>query len=291
MIRLSCKRRGVATVIGAVFFVMIMFMVVGSVIVDSMRRQAIYDQVSMEMSELDRIRDAEEMRAFGNYTVYPTSVSVVATLYNKGPTPINVITILVEDKTKNVYGIKSVAKPIPQAGIASINETIVVDKPTAKLLSSDDAIAVFFITSLGNKVLMEPEYLAIAPPDILEILGPVVSKKGSFAPSVIKKGTTTTWRLNVTNYAKTDITLRRVRADGGTSGLMVVKIDAPGTGGSIPLDADYLLKRGEMTTIYFKGTAPTVAGTYAVFVILLGEYADGKLYSQNIPFEVLVITA
>ena len=147
----SRRSKGMSTVVGAVFMILIIFTVSTSYVVMSMKRSAEYNQEAMERYRQEAERLNEEIEATnGDYTVLSASkINVEAMLENVGSVATEIVSLWVFDNTTQAYACNSTLESLdlnlnPGNSVqASINVTIPNIDDTHEFHS-------WLITSRGN---------------------------------------------------------------------------------------------------------------------------------------------
>lgn len=162
MKKLNRNSKGISSVIGTIFMVLLVLTMVSSVFLWTLYQNTVYNQAvrGQNQQELD-VRN-ENVIAKGNYTVISGSkVSVTVNLTNAGPVMAQIVNLWVFDSSKQTYGFNNtfagwtnmtlkagqVIKFLPNNGIlVTMN---------GGSTSAFDSFSIWFVTARGNSVPLE----------------------------------------------------------------------------------------------------------------------------------------
>lgn len=156
MVRMNNK--GVSTVIGTVFLILIIFMVSTNVLLWTFSQNAQYTQAAKDVNQEETDRHNENVVATdGNYSVSGNEVTVEATL-NAGSVAAQIVSLWVFDTTIQKYGFNDTIVSLNlnlnpgQTLYLRGSNAIIVSLPGA---GSADNFNSWFVTARGNMVAIE----------------------------------------------------------------------------------------------------------------------------------------
>lgn len=305
--------KGISTVIGTIFLVLIVLMVGTNVLLWSLMQNSLYNQTVQDLRQTETDRFSERIATSrANFTVPETgTVQVDLTVSNEGPVSAQIITAwvvwTVEEET--TYGFNDTLNINLNPG-QSFPLTVTVATPNA---SSTGAFSGWLVTARGNLVSLEKEKMVVHSQVALGI-GSVMMDFDRFKHYIFhsKNQSLTPWDEGIINFtipSKQDlvfgvllsnydqyhrtITLRErsllwiyfEKAPGQRATWPITKVTSNGT--KMPF-SPISLAYGESKWIFF-GEATPLSGAGAVNLILLGNI-DGQDYGQNIPFVSIYVT-
>jgi hypothetical protein len=285
---------------------MIVLLITTDVFMWSVSKHIEYNQVVERCFQMDTDKMSEYVIALGNYSVSPPSVTVEANLTNRGSVPARIVTLWVVDTTKNLYGIKTgLSISLNPGDVVEVEETVEVGSS----IEISDSYHMWFVTERGNNVVLGESIVELARraaisdaaviaeeaafTNVVYALGPIVLEHGSLEWKSLDDGTTGTyeieagkrdvvWSIRVTNYGEQSVTIST------KSAFIGLCAEVPGQSTSWFLSQNYTLPVEETVTIEFDGVVdvPAQTGIYSIIVALYGNFEDGTLYGQSIPFEI-----
>lgn len=150
------RSKGLSTVVGTVFLILIIFMVTTNVLLWSFLKNAQYNQAVMERNEEEAHRSTEKI-SFSNvtYDVEVTKVLVEVKVTNEGPVPVQITTLWVLDTIIRKYGYNDAVNINLKAG-----DTLDFTGSNALTVTMEhsgvpDAFTSWFVTARGNLVPLE----------------------------------------------------------------------------------------------------------------------------------------
>jgi hypothetical protein len=275
--------RGISTVVGTIFLVLVVFVICTNVFLWTMIQNTRYNQAVKESHQMDANRFNERVViSRGAYSVAGDRVRVDATLSNEGPVPVQVITLWVVDATINNYGFKNGLNINLNAG----DSRTVSGEMTIPGTESNHRFNIWYVTARGNLVsFVKERYVTIS--NMTSVMGPVllnyqslrwISETGNSGTWEIPKNEKIKeWFLSLTNYGDEDITL-------STSSMF--RLEAGAESNQWYLKEKYTLAVGQEVTITFVSKTPSSmsVGTYPTTITLVGKYASDQPYGQMFSF-------
>ena len=153
--------KGVSSVIGAVFLILVIFMITTNVLLWSFSKSAQYNQALMERNEEEANRNAEKIAVSDlNYTAEDGLVHLQGVVTNESPVPVQITTLWVLDKTTQKHGFNDLVDINLKAGdsfnfTGSQALTVAVDGLVGD--NSTNAFTSWFVTARGNLIPLEEE--------------------------------------------------------------------------------------------------------------------------------------
>ena len=156
------RSKGVSTVIGTVFLMLIIFMVSTNVLLWTFSQNTQYNQAVMEKNEEEAQRSTEEIAVSDiSYNAEVGLVHVEAKVTNEGPVPVQITTLWVLDNDIRKYGYSDTVNINLKAGdtfdfTGSNALTVAVENsgPLGEFTS-------WFVTARGNLIPLEDKYATI----------------------------------------------------------------------------------------------------------------------------------
>ncbi|UCG45627.1 MAG: hypothetical protein JSV58_02270 [Candidatus Bathyarchaeota archaeon] len=306
------RSKGVSTVIGTIFLILIVLMVSTNVILWTFSQDAQYTQAVQEENQKNIDRMGENVIATGaNYSVSGNEVNVVATLTNAGSIGARIINIWVfdTDLTNQRYTNKSLDINLNPGDVRNLvrDNSITV---TLQGAHENHTFVSWFVTARGNTVPLESledyvlaelaqgigsismdfptfRYYEVGPGDVL---GPQQYR------FTIPGTSETVFGIYLTNLDK-----RRQNINLTAHSCVWLIIPGSATSSSWPIcnvednhlvEFDYLLlEYGKRTLVYFGGNSPAnLKNNIAAVNILLYGTIGSTDYGQNLPFIALYVS-
>ncbi len=155
------RSKGVSTVIGTVFLILIIFMITTNVLLWSFLKNAEYNRAVMERNEEEATRSTEKIAVSDvSYNAEDGLVRVEGIVTNEGPVPVQIKTLWVLDETTQKHGYNDIVGINLKAGdtlnfTGSEALTVAIDDLDD---NSSDAFTAWFVTARGNLVPLEEEH-------------------------------------------------------------------------------------------------------------------------------------
>ncbi|MFQ6064035.1 MAG: ExbD/TolR family protein [Candidatus Bathyarchaeia archaeon] len=152
--------KGVSTVVGTVFLMLIIFMVSTNVLLWTFSQNAEYNEEVMARNEEEAERRSENVvSSDGEYSVDGDKVTVETTLMNEGSVAAQIVNLWVSDTTTQTYGYNETIRSLNLNLNPGDNRTVsaVVTVPGA---SESDTFNSWFLTARGNTVPVEEDLVA-----------------------------------------------------------------------------------------------------------------------------------
>lgn len=154
------RSKGVSTVIGTVFLILIIFMITTNVLLWSFLKNAEYNRAVMERNEDEAQRSTEKIAVSDvSYNAEDGSVWVEGIVTNEGPVPVQIKTLWVLDKTTQKHGYNDMVDINLKTG-----DTLNFTESKALTVAieglddnSSDAFTSWFVTARGNLMPLEEE--------------------------------------------------------------------------------------------------------------------------------------
>jgi len=153
------RSKGVSTVIGTVFLILIIFMVSTNVLLWTFSQNAEYSQAVMEKNEEEAQRSTENIAVSDiSYNAEVGQVHVEAKVTNEGPVPVQITTLWVLDNAIQKYGYNDAVSINLKAGdtfdfTGSNALTVAIENS-----GLPDELTSWFITARGNLIPLEEKY-------------------------------------------------------------------------------------------------------------------------------------
>ncbi|MFQ6064037.1 MAG: hypothetical protein ACE5L6_01040 [Candidatus Bathyarchaeia archaeon] len=155
------RSKGVSTVIGTVFLILIIFMVTTNVLLWTFSKNAQYNRAVMERNEEEAHRSSEKIAVSDvSYSVEDSQVHVEAEVTNDGPVPVQITTLWVLDKLTQKHGYNDMVDINLKSG-----DTLNFTEPNALVVAIEglghnfsDAFTSWFVTARGNLIPLEEEH-------------------------------------------------------------------------------------------------------------------------------------
>jgi len=150
------RSKGVSTVIGTVFLILIIFMVTTNVLLWTFSKNAQYNRAVMERNEEEAQRSTEKI-ALSNvsYSVEDGHVHIEVKVTNDGPFPVQITTVWVLDKTIRKYGYNNLLNINLKAGDTLDFTGSNALKVAIEGTSSFNEFTSWFVTARGNLIPLE----------------------------------------------------------------------------------------------------------------------------------------
>jgi FlaG/FlaF family flagellin (archaellin) len=311
LIRFNRCSKGVSTVIGTIFLVLIALTVATNIFLWSFTQNASYNQTVKELNQMDADQSSERVVAYNTvYSISQDEVEVNTTMAAQGPRSAQIITVWVTWTSGNdiKYGYATVNINVTSG--EHITQTINVTVPGA--LPGEGVCNGWLVTARGNSVPLEQrkaEDITIA--EVAEGIGSIAMNFTNFkyfevvdgilqdypvgnSAFELETGKDIVLAVHLTNFDRDYRTI----VLSSRSLLWAYFPKAPGNPGKWPITAvnettgavvpysDITLASMESKWIYFGPTAISANpkdSSGAVNLILLGTI-NGFDYGQNIPF-------
>ncbi|MFQ6065155.1 MAG: hypothetical protein ACE5L6_06740 [Candidatus Bathyarchaeia archaeon] len=145
--------RGVSTIIGTVFLMLIIFMVASNVLLWTFSQNAEYNEVVMARSqeEADR-RDERVVASNGSYSVDGDKVTVEAELTNSGALASHVINLWVLDTTEQRYNNTGMSTSLRPGESETVSVVVTIPET-----DESHTFNSWFVTARGNTIPLEEE--------------------------------------------------------------------------------------------------------------------------------------
>lgn len=316
IIRFRRCSKGVSTVIGTIFLVLIALTVATNVFLWTLTQNANYNQAVKESSQMDADLSSERIVAYNTvYSVSLGNVEVTTTMTAQGPLSAQIITVWVTwtDGSDIKYGSTTVDFTLTPGD--TITKTITVTVPGA--LAVGGVCNGWLVTARGNRVPLELKKVEeIIVANVAEGIGSISMNFTNFkyfevvggilqnypqgnSAFELESGKDVVLGVYLTNYDKTNrsITLSSrsmlwayfPKAPGNPGKWDITNINQT-TGAIVVPYSDVTLAHMESKWIYFgPGTVQVKDASGAVNLILLGTI-DSHQYGQNIPFVSIYVT-
>ena len=170
------RSKGVSTVIGTVFLMLIIFMVSTNVLLWTFSQNAIYTQAVKDENQKFADRRNENVVALGgNYSVLGSEVTVKVILRNAGSVAVQIINLWVFDTTIQKYN--NTVTPLNLNPGDNRPESVVVTIPGA---GQNDTFTSWFVTARGNTVPLEKEQGGVIVAQLAQGIGSVAMEFYTF---------------------------------------------------------------------------------------------------------------
>lgn len=157
--RFLTDRKGLHTVVGAIFFVLIVLTFATGTFLWTLTQNISYNQGVLESNRIDQDRLIEKIKVDAcNYTVLSNNmVQVNTTLINEGPVATQFVNLWVYDSTMETYGFNDTIDETLSVNLKPGEEkrlvaTVVVDKA-----NNYHTFSSWFITARGNLIPLEAQ--------------------------------------------------------------------------------------------------------------------------------------
>lgn len=317
------RSKGVSTVIGTVFLMLIIFMVSTNVLLWTFSQNAQYTQEVKAVNQEEADRRSESIVATdGDYSVSGNEVTVEVMLTNAGSVAVQIINLWVFDTSIQTYNYTSLNLNLNPGSVADLTgeDAIVVTVGGAK--PAHDFIS-WFVTARGNTIALEREELEdVIVAQVAQGIGYLAMDFDTFryfeyasadtlkdypdgsGSYLVPTAKTLVFRIKLTNFdpsgGNRSLTLNShsllwmyYPAVGKQVYWYIVNVNASGT--IQPTYSDIVVGFAETVFVYFAsgndGTfsgvndqkKPGTVGPAAINLLLLGEIGP-DYYGQNIPF-------
>jgi len=151
------RSKGVSTVIGTVFLMLIIFMVSTNVLLWTFSQNALYTQAEKDVNqeEVDR-RNEKIVATDGDYSVSGNDVTVEATLTNAGSVAVQIINLWVFATPIQTYNCISLNLSLNPGNVTELTGSNAILVPVDRADSADDFVS-WFVTRRGNTIPLEKE--------------------------------------------------------------------------------------------------------------------------------------
>ena len=310
MIRFRRSSKGVSTVIGTIFLVLIALTVATNVFLWTFTQNAAYNQAVKERSQMDADLSSERVVAYNTeYSVSTGNVEVTTTMTAQGPLSAQIITVWVTCKVGNDIKYGSETVNINLTSGDTITQPITVTVPGALAVASE--FNGWLVTARGNRVPLElkkVEEIRIADVSLgigaismnfsnfkyFEVVGGILQNYPNGTSAFeLETGKDLVLAVYLTNY---DLLNRSIilssrsllwayfpTSPGNNGEWYITNVNA--TTGAIVSYSDITLAYGQSKWIFFgkERLQPPGGIAGAVNLILLGTIGSEE-YGQNIPF-------
>ncbi len=176
------RSKGVSTVIGTVFLMLIIFMVATNVILWTFLKNAEYNQAVIERNEEEANRNTEKIAVRDvDYDAEDGQVRVEGSVTNEGPVPVQITTLWVLDEISRKHGYNDMVDINLKTGDTfnfTESEALIVAVEGLEDNSSN-AFTSWFVTARGNLIPLEEEHKWI------QYNYTIINGTGSSTPKVI----------------------------------------------------------------------------------------------------------
>jgi hypothetical protein len=151
----------VSSVIGAVFLILVIFMITTNVLLWSFSKSAQYNQALMERNEDEANRSAEKIAVSDlSYSIEGGQVHLEGIVTNESPIPVQITTLWVLDKTTQKHGFNDMVDINLKAGdsfnfTGSMALTVAVEDLVDD--NASNTLTSWFVTARGNLIPLEEE--------------------------------------------------------------------------------------------------------------------------------------
>ena len=151
------RSKGVSTVIGTVFLILIIFMVSTNVLLWTFSQNALYTQAEKDVNQDEADRRNENVVATdGNYSVSVNQVTVEVTLTNTGAVAVQIINLWVFDTSIQTYNYTSLNLNLNPGNVTDLTGENAIMVTIDGADSAHDFIS-WFVTARGNTIPLEEE--------------------------------------------------------------------------------------------------------------------------------------
>lgn len=156
------RSKGVSTVVGTVFLMLIIFMVSANVLLWTFSQNAEYNQAVMEKNqeEADR-RNENVVSSGGNYSVDGDKVTVETELTNDGSVAAQIVNLWVLDTTIQKYGFNNTIMAMSVNLNPGDNRTVSA-AVTIPGIDESHTFNSWFVTARGNTISVEGQFPIVA---------------------------------------------------------------------------------------------------------------------------------
>jgi len=317
------RSKGVSTVIGTVFLILIIFMVSTNVLLWTFSQNALYTQAAKDVNqdEADR-RNEKIVTTDGGYSVSGNEVTVEVTLMNTGAVATQIKSLWVFDASIQTYNYTSLSLSLNPGSVADLtgDDVIVV---TVDGANPEHEFISWFVTARGNTIALEkeiPEDVIVA--QVAQGIGYLAMDFDTFryfeyasdyvlkdypdgsGSYIVPKAQDVVFKIRLTNYdpsgGNRSLTLNShsllwmyYPTVGKQVCWYIVNVSVNGT--ISPTYSDIVIGYQDMSYVYFASTSdgafagtpnkqkPGTGGPAAINLLLLGTIGSSN-YGQNIPF-------
>jgi len=317
------RSKGVSTVIGTVFLILIIFMVSTNVLLWTFSQNAQYTQAAKDVNQDEADRRNEKIEATdGDYSVSGNEVTVEVTLTNTGAVAAQMISLWVFDTSIQTYNHTSLSLSLNPGSVADLTGGAAIVVTVDGANPGDDFIS-WFVTARGNTVALEKEELEdVIVAQVAQGIGYLAMDFDTFryfeyasdyvlkdypvgsGSYIVPKAQPVVFRIKLTNFdpsgGNRSLTLNShsllwmyYPAVGKQVHWYIVNVSANGT--VQPTYSDIVIEFRETTYVFFASTSdgtftgvpdnqkPGTGGAAAINLLLLGAIGSNS-YGQNIPF-------
>lgn len=305
------RSKGVSTVIGTVFLILIILMVSTNVILWTFSQDAQYTQAVQEENQKSVDRLSENVIATGaNYSVPGIDdVTVTVTLTNTGSTAVQIINLWVFDTDLKRYANQSMSLNLFPGDVEYLvgGSSPVVIIPGA---NASHTFVSWFVTGRGNTISLESSIEDFVLAELAQGIGSISMDFPTFRYYEVQPGDVLgpeQYAFNIPGSSEsvfgiylTNLDKRRENINLTSHSCVWLIIPGSATSSSWPIakvedntlvEFDYLiLEYGRRTLIYFGGNVPSnLKNNIAAVNILLYGTIGSTDYGQNLPFIALYI--
>lgn len=305
------RSKGVSTVIGTVFLILIILMVSTNVILWTFSQDAQYTQAVQEENQKSVDRLSENVIATGaNYSVPGIDdVTVTVTLTNTGSTAVQIINLWVFDTDLKRYANQSMSLNLFPGDVEYLvgGSSPVVIIPGA---NASHTFVSWFVTGRGNTISLESSIEDFVLAELAQGIGSISMDFPTFRYYEVQPGNVLgpeQYAFNIPGSSEsvfgiylTNLDKRRENINLTSHSCVWLIIPGSATSSSWPIakvedntlvEFDYLiLEYGRRTLIYFGGNVPSnLKNNIAAVNILLYGTIGSTDYGQNLPFIALYI--
>jgi len=317
------RSKGVSTVIGTVFLILIIFMVSTNVLLWTFSQNALYTQAAKDINqdEADR-RNEKIVPTNGSYSVSGNQVTVEATLTNTGAVAAQIISLWVFATPIQTYNYTSLSLNLNPGNVTKLTGPNAILVTVDGADSADDFVS-WFVTARGNTIALEKEELEdVIVAQVAQGIGYLAMDFDTFryfeyasdyvledypggsGSYIVPRTQHVVFRIRLTNYdpsgGNRSLTLNShslvwmyYPAVGKQVYWYVVNVSANGT--ISPTYSDMIIGFRETSYVYFASASdgvftgtpdkqkPGTVGPAAINLLLLGTIGSSN-YGQNIPF-------
>ncbi len=157
--RLLSNRKGLHTVVGAIFFVLIVLSFATGTFLWTLTQNISYNQSVLESNRIDQDRLIEKIKVdVCNYTVLSNNiVQVNTTFINEGPVAMQFVNLWVYDSTMETYGFNDTIDETLSVNLKPGEEKSIVATVFVDRANNYHTFSSWFITARGNLIPLEAQ--------------------------------------------------------------------------------------------------------------------------------------